>query len=809
MAITYSTPYKNNTVASVSGTTFTSNGTPFVSGDVGRFLVLTSGAGIGQIRRIVGFTSTSVVTVDLAWNVSNISAFTDTAPAASDAWQMNLTLDDIDDGVHIIKDSAESYRMVTAAGVVTFTGVFVADVSKNFVMHAGNFKVNSTSHVQFGYLHPNGYGIHGCGLVDISTTQNGISNSTSLSNTGNMHFYGCNLAASTTSQQFWRLYRGNDHIVRFVDCDFSGNFGARVQGTRSALIRCTYRGNTSANTLAGIAAIASFGVIEDCLMQSCYQGVYLNFSLGVSTLTGPRFDSISGAIFGVPAAGATATYILQDYIESEITAAAAVAISSNTTAASVISFRQFVDTAIVDTALAPITASARRAIRNGALTVVDDVTTTSGTFSRYTATVRDFPMSNATIAWASGTAYGPYEQLIACYGYNPQSLSLPLATSSNVSFTMIVDSGVTASLATALTYTDRFTIDGSGNVTVTANATLDQLYDYAQAWLQSSAANMTTAGAGAKLISFSGSAITLLSPDNLTVNTGVTLSSGAKFNTINVGGTVTLSGTGALAVVKYTSSAGTFVTLGATGLVAGSRVRLFDLTTGGASDGASELINAVVAGTSTSQYVQYTTDKTIQLRVNWTSGLSSKLEYIATGILTSAGLSFLVSQSDCTTYVSNAVDGSTVTGLTFDATSVHADADELDNELTVGEFYAWYKFTLMSAAGIRGLQGAVTPDNAFKYRINTATVPLKIENLDLVNTLMITGGMIYRDDGASIRHSAGGSIEMLPRDVEGVTASAITAAVDASTVTAKEASLEIINTGVQKASKLQPHSTNL
>jgi hypothetical protein len=58
------TPYKNNTVSSISGTTFTSNGTPFDSSDVGRLIIITDGSGKLQHRKIVSFVSSSVVELD-------------------------------------------------------------------------------------------------------------------------------------------------------------------------------------------------------------------------------------------------------------------------------------------------------------------------------------------------------------------------------------------------------------------------------------------------------------------------------------------------------------------------------------------------------------------------------------------------------------------------------------------------------------------------------------------------------------------------------------------------------------------------
>lgn len=361
------------------------------------------------------------------------------------------------------------------------------------------------------------------------------------------------------------------------------------------------------------------------------------------------------------------------------------------------------------------------------------------------------------------------------YGSLPQTLKMSMLGINGTTMSVLdaADSAVTLSRTSALALIGTaVSIDtGTNTVTVNSSITLDDLHDAVKAWgSEPVLAQLEYPSSSAYPVTSDGT--TLTTDMNVVVSVGAELSSGAKHLTLETTGTITINGS--ISVPSYTDSSGTFVSLGATGLTAGSRVRLFNVTDGGPADGSSEIFNGVVAGTSFSVYIPYTTPKTIEIRANYTNALDSKEEYSATGIVTQNGFSFLVSQVPCATYNTNAIDGSTITGLTFDATNIHADADELDNELTAQEFYAWYKYTLASTAdGIRLLHGAVTPDNNFKYKINTAVVGLKIENLDLVNTLMITGGLIYRDDGASVRVPTGGSIEMIPRDVEGVTSSQI------------------------------------
>ena len=466
MALSISTPFKTNTLSSVSGTTFTSNGTPFASTDVGRFLVFTDGPAIGQIRRITAFTSTTQVSVDLAWNVSNIAEFTDSLPVAGNTWQMSLGFADIADGTHIIQDSAQSYRQVIAAGLVTL-GVFLADVEKNLVLSPNAISLTTPSgvtggRIQLGYLHPNGYGMRGCSLIDVDTSGNGFSTSGAA---GDVHLYGCNII-HLGSGSFWRLFRGSAQIVRWVDCDFSGGYSGRIQGTRSAVIRTTF---TRIGTGIGVAIISPFGLFRDCKMQdSTASAFYSNFALGVATINSPRFDSVN-TIARALVTGSTLTFPLEDYLESQVTAATFAVNFEATNAIAFVSFRQWVITSIVNLSLAAITDLARRVIRNGAATVVSNTTTTSGAFAKYTAEVKSFPGVSGNRTWAQGVSVGPYEEAVASYLYTPTVLSLPLATSSNNTYPLASDSYI---VQTTKATVDAYTLISSA----------DRLYDRYKSW---------------------------------------------------------------------------------------------------------------------------------------------------------------------------------------------------------------------------------------------------------------------------------------------------------------------------------------
>lgn len=189
-----------------------------------------------------------------------------------------------------------------------------------------------------------------------------------------------------------------------------------------------------------------------------------------------------------------------------------------------------------------------------------------------------------------------------------------------------------------------------------------------------------------------------------------------------------------------------------TGATAGSRIQLYDLTAG------EELYN----GTPTFPYTwtdteEYVADREIRLRVSYVSGTTAK-EYISTTIGTATqdepDLTYLVTQEDDAVYNTNAVNGSTTTGITVSATRYSLTASK-----TCAQIYAFAMYTAFTETGIRDYGLAMTAVDTANYLIdevllkNTSspTTPVSVTGgwvrdfdtgvaLDLVDT---TGGTLF------------------------------------------------------------------
>jgi hypothetical protein len=210
-------------------------------------------------------------------------------------------------------------------------------------------------------------------------------------------------------------------------------------------------------------------------------------------------------------------------------------------------------------------------IRRGDGTIVSSVVNTAS--STFTATVVQATYS----ATANGTAtptnfYTTFNYGIKCYGFNvvngthtPYTYSLGTAGNGTDLklgglINQLVDSNVTLTETEALALSSKFSINtGTNTITVTGNATYDELYDYVVAWNCSSAANAVIPNLSQYLITANGQRISAFAGWTLVVNTGVTLSSGDKFGEVYFD-TITLNGTGQITAV-YATTAGTSTVL--------------------------------------------------------------------------------------------------------------------------------------------------------------------------------------------------------------------------------------------------------
>ena len=85
-----------------------------------------------------------------------------------------------------------------------------------------------------------------------------------------------------------------------------------------------------------------------------------------------------------------------------------------------------------------------------------------------------------------------------------------------------------------------------------------------------------------------------------------------------------------------------------------------------------------------------------------------------------------------------------------------------DGATTVQRLHAWYHYIVASADGVENFFGGIQAESVSKYKIVTAIVNLKINAL---TPIILRGGVLYRDDGQSIRQTGSQTIEMLPDEV--------------------------------------------
>lgn len=258
---------------------------------------------------------------------------------------------------------------------------------------------------------------------------------------------------------------------------------------------------------------------------------------------------------------------------------------------------------------------------------------------------------------------------------------------------------------------------------------------------------MTPAGTGTYNLSastFSGE-VDLMNDTAFAIT--VQLPAGASYTTANnTGGTITVT------------LPATYQSVTVNGLVVGSRVQIYDLTSN------TELANAVaVASTYTwTDSVAASASRAIRLRVAYVSGATAK-QFIEASIGTcgtgtgDAAISYLASQTDDAVYIANGIDGSTVTECSIVGTNLFVDVNA--GSITISRIYAFMVYWLSTVGGIEDQTTEMVAKDTANYVVNTG---FQIRNATTGPTipLLITGGNIDPATGVAtdILDTSGGSI---------------------------------------------------
>ena len=315
-----------------------------------------------------------------------------------------------------------------------------------------------------------------------------------------------------------------------------------------------------------------------------------------------------------------------------------------------------------------------------------------------TATVTVQSASTSGFAWLDGVYHYPMTQTVRHFGFQflPQTA-------------LVADSRITLPEAAALALPVSVN-HGTSTITVSANATAREVFEACIADLCQTA--------------------------NIGQAVHIESATGATFSTTY---TVALTG-GAAITGAYTDAAGLHVNIRADNLLSGTRVRVFNVTD------STELYNDVTASAGfVLPIIAPGSAKTIQLRAAKVGYLPIEVE----GLLDGASLSFLDSQAFDTVYLANAIDGSTVTGLTPDYPNLQIDANIAGGGITVQAIYAWTRWANTDADGIRLMHNVVQAQDGANYLIDTAVVNARFDN-NSATPLVISGGYIRRSDGLTV-----------------------------------------------------------
>ena len=332
MTITTTTPYKSGTLSSIgtgangANTRLNTSGVTWAAGDVGRHVYFRNGNAEWESREIIA-QSTNYCDILFAFGTypvllpDGVTEVPSDAPSNGNSLGVSYTLDDLDDGVTLVKDDANVFRHVTSNGWTIGADVMVHDIGKLFEFDSVWIDLDGI--MQFGNLDEFGNPKNSCALRDVSTTTGGFSQTSNAVSTdddfGAFRMFGGGFTVETV--QFLRMYRdtGTAEAVQVHGVNFDGPVGGRFDGTKSYFLDDTYSSATGAS--GPINPKANIAMLKDIVVNSGAQAVYHFWSASESiTIPGLRFNplGITTKLVRLASVGAGYTLTFDDILIDDI-----------------------------------------------------------------------------------------------------------------------------------------------------------------------------------------------------------------------------------------------------------------------------------------------------------------------------------------------------------------------------------------------------------------------------------------------------------------------------------------------------------
>jgi hypothetical protein len=338
-------------------------------------------------------------------------------------------------------------------------------------------------------------------------------------------------------------------------------------------------------------------------------------------------------------------------------------------------------------------------------------------------------------------SFNPYTTKVRKYGYVSQEFITVVQAVQKMNVMLMDNTYVSVDKATASAYTG-ISVDGVTNtITISEDHTMQEVYDYCEDWA-SLTANM---GYNEPFVTTDGQNFT--STYDLVLDNCALTGTGRISIVVN---TVTYIGT-ATSTLDIVAVDGTHTNIKLTGLTAGSRVQLYD------EDTTTELYNDVVAATSLTFPIVWTTDTNIRIRVSYVDGVTAKAWYETNATLTNNGINLAINQEDDDVYNAIGIDGSTVTECSIIGSTMVINVDDADNKSTWQRAYSFEVAWLFTEDGIRDQELFINATDSTHFTYlgglkvkNLKTDPLEMagglavdENGDAMGVFDLTGGAIF------------------------------------------------------------------
>jgi len=732
----YSQAYKSGTISSINSLEYTISGFTPQASEIGRLIILTSGSGKLQHRKITAV-SGQILTLAHSFSTSNLIGYTDTEPSQNDTFSISYDFNDLiqtDSEITEYLDNLVLIDKLTLSG-----GAYVFAKNKNLELQSRDMEIGNGGGFIAGYYEfvadQDCYVVDSCNMVD--KQDGGQGNPMGRGNNfgydfGMFDFYGGTIYMP--NKPLWGCYDldspSDEQKVRIFDVQCMGGFGGGISGSQS----CIVAQNTGNLNPQGFANFV--GQIPRIELQSMgnSQCLYLEKSIapdGRAILS--RVSKISNYVLNADSDGFGLYEVVAK--RSEIDAQPYFIYSDIASPNHTIRYGNFISPSFTDSSFSLITDSFSCSLKDVNNTIVDNRTITNGKYDKLFARHSDFTNISGNKRISDGTLYAPYNLTVIAFDYDLIKRQISVEEEFSTDIICSIDSLLEGN---SKSYFDNLSlIETSLNFYGCLKSYLKDNISVEEELLVNLSGKLANAGTYDVNID-------PLATQKLTVTAIlITIKCNNYIDDMITTGTISLLN-GAIFSGTRTDANGTVLPLrdiSVTGLVAGSRLCVYNQNT------ATQVFNQVVAGTSyTAQYAEgvgYSIGDVLELKVS----KINMLEFSTSVVVTDAGWSSLINQSDDLVYNSLGIDGSTVTKFTADYVNDEVDILVASN-FSVAELYAWWKFNSVTQQGISDFFKGITALDEANFIINVPLVNLFIDSTNTVSIRQTDNRRIYRSDDA-------------------------------------------------------------